>query len=276
MADNYNIIGTTQKTKTEISWRWDTTKAKSQEACIECLFLIKNPYDHQGQLNSLEYSLDNGATRMSATVLPASDDHGVGADAFDLNAKTKQISVWWFAGYDLRIMRTFNDVKLYAQFKEVDTGDETEEREISLTVDLRPSGHFSVITPRSNDRYFDLKFLAKETITPGSLHFTVEIDTVDTFDSEDLQVLSTRLNPLEWLCDGAAFPDEGVTSDQDHIIQYNAALLGDLTEGEYHFRITADFDQFYPVITYPVNGQVFISETIDVVGHITVLDEMEI
>ncbi|MDZ7795520.1 MAG: hypothetical protein U5N56_00040 [Candidatus Marinimicrobia bacterium] len=271
MANDYNITGNTSKTLTEIWWRWDSPSSQAHftDGCVELRFLVKNPYDNPGKLYSLEFSLDGGTTRYPATVLP---DKGVGATAFDLNAKIKQISVWWFAGYDLRLMRKFNGVKVYARFCEDLTGDQTEERSAQLDVDLRPTGHFSVITPRSNDRYFNLKFVSKETVIPGVLHFTVEIDKVGTFDSPDLQVLSTRDTPLEWLCDGGAFPEEGVESSSNHIIEFNSSLLGSLTEDEYYYRITADFDQFYPVITYPADGQVFIGETIDVTGHVIIID----
>jgi hypothetical protein len=272
MGNDYNITGSTSKTLTEIWWRWENppTIAHLLEGCVECRFTIRNPYDNPGRLYSLEFSVDGGTTRFPAAVLSSK---GVGANAFDLSAKTKQISLWWFAGYDLRIMRQFTGVKLYAKFCEDITGDQTEEREVTVDVDLRPTGHFSVINPRANDRYFNLKFVSKETVIQGVLHFTVEIDKVNTFDSQDLRVLSTREAPLEWLCDGGAFPDEGVPSTGNHIIEFNTALLGALIEDEYYYRITADFDQFYPVITYPADGQVFIGETIDVVGHVVILDD---
>lgn len=274
MANDYNITGSTIKTLTEIWWRWDDppTKAHLTEGCVECRFLVKNPYDNPGKLYSLEFSVDGGITRFPATVLP---NKGVGAAAFDLNAKIKQISVWWFAGYDLRIMRQFTGVKLYAKFCEDLTGDQTEERSTTIDVDLRPTGHFTVISPRSNDRYFNLKFVSKQTVIPGVLHFSVEIDKVDTFNSPDLHVLSTRDAPLEWLCDGGAFPEEGVPSTGNHIIEFNTALLGGFSEGDYHYRITADFDQFYPIITYPADGQVFVGETIDVTGKVIILDILE-
>lgn len=274
MANDYNITGSTSKTLTEIWWRWDSpaSVAHSNEGCVELRFLMKNPYDNPGKLYSLEFSVDGGTTRYPATVLP---DKGVGASAFDLNAKTKQISVWWFAGYDLRIMREFTGVKLYAKFCEDLTGDISEERNATIDVDLRPTGHFSLITPRTNDRYFNLKFVSKQTVLSGAMHFLIEIDTVDTFDSPDLRTFSTREAPLEWLCDGGAFPEEGVLTTASHIIEYNSGVLGNLSVDDYHYRITADFDQFYPVITYPADGQVFVGETIDVTGKIMVLDGLE-
>lgn len=271
MGYDYVVSGSTLKTKSELQWKWQNPPAvpHQKEALVECKILIRNPYSNPGKLCNFEYSFEENGERYTGTVLP---DRGVGVSPIELTPEFKEISIFWFAGYDIRMMQDFNEVWLHVNFCEESSGIEAEPLSVRTNVDLRPTAHFDAYEPKENDKYFNIRFLTRETAMPGLMQFTVEIDTEDTFDSPNYQVLKTEESPNLWKMDGLAFPEQGVLSDEEHIVEFSGELLKSLQEGRYYYRITDFFYQFYPVVDYPPQGYVTMAEVIDIEGHIVIVD----
>jgi hypothetical protein len=97
------------------------------------------------------------------------------------------------------------------------------------------------------------------------------VDTVETFDSQNLLAFDTLEDRTGWTVDGQVFPENGVDGNQENKIRLSRSELQNLSPGDYYFRIIPRVDQFWAQIDVPAEGQVYVGTTVDVSGTVIIV-----
>ncbi len=258
------------KTKSEILWSFDSASVIYSEGVVELHFLMKNPVGMSASLAVFQFQKDStwyDATLMGAQYEDVTD--------FPLTAKWREVIIRWDGASDLRLVQSWLSVPFRVAFNDraLGAGMETEVREHIMTeVDFTIQGEANVISPRSNDPYLNFNFITPLAVRPSRLHFLLEVDTVDTFDSGDYLVFNSRDDQTGWGFSGGAFPSEGVDGQLSNRVTFVDASLGAMTQTNIFYRITPIVDQVLVSFDSPTEGQVFVSTSIPVSGSVVVLD----
>ncbi len=234
-------------------------------------FNIRNPYFYQCSLTSLQYQSQTGEW-LDANL--SSNQIETDINSISLTGKPRQIGIVWDAASDFRIMKAWSDVAVRAQFNDRPngTGTPTNLVEFSVDVDFTVKAEPQVIRPRDNDPYLLFNFVNPLAIRPCKMHFTLRIDKVSTFDSEDLMEFDTAEDQTNWTVDGGSYPEEGIDGQTEfNIIYDDPSILANFSEGPLYFELITKLDQFYPVITEPAMGQVYQGTQVDIEGTISIV-----
>ncbi len=264
------------KTQSEILWSFDNHEIIYKEGVVELSFIMKNPRGYKASLASFQFYND-----YASEWVPASLDavQYVSLGGFPLSGKFEKVIIRWDCASDLRIMKAFQNVRFAVAFNDREelVGTETELREYTIPeVDFTIQDEPRVIRPHSNDPYLIFEFLNPKSIRDALLHFKLEVDTVDTFDSQNLVSFSSFDDQTGWqyVLNGAwtALPSEGLSGLQFWKFKFEDASLTALTGGDYYFRITPVLSQIQVHISSIADGQVFQTTTIPVNGSVVILD----
>ncbi len=264
------------KTQSEILWSFDSHEVIYKEGIVELSFIMKNPRGYKASLTTFQFY-----NEYAAEWVPASLDavQYVSLGGFPLTGKFERVIIRWDCASDLRIMKVFQNVRFAVAFNDREEliGTETELREYTIPeIDFTIQDEPRIIKPHSNDPYLIFEFVNPKSIRDALLHFKLEVDTVDTFDSQELIMFNSYDDQTGWKYDvngvWTNLIPEGLSGLSYWKFKFEDASLTALTGGDYYFRITPILSQIKVHFNSIADGQVFQTTTIPVNGYVEILD----
>lgn len=263
-----------EKTSTEIKWEFLDSEIQLTTGLIALRIRMSNPYYMQASLGVAKWISPATGEYLPITWAASQIED---PDSIKLLGAIRTVTLLWDAAADLRIMQAWPSITLALSFwdRPGQTGIQTAVQEFSVPVDFTLSAlerYIGLIRPVSHDPYFQFDFVTPLTIRAARLHFRLEIDRVESFDSLDCQVYDTALDRTGWTADGEVFPESGLDALIKHRVALSHPSLESVGLGNWVYRISPVVSQFESNISSPVEGQVFLDTTIDVAGTITYWD----
>ncbi|MBO8183341.1 MAG: hypothetical protein H0Z28_11220 [Archaeoglobus sp.] len=256
-----------KKTVSEIDWYIEGYTVKS-DGTIDIRVAAKNPYFNACSVPYLKFKNPADGLWYTGTIVNDIDN-------ISLTGRYKVFSIIWNAVKDLRCMQKYENVEIAIQLNDRPSlgGTPTEVKTLVIDViDFTLSPFSEIITPYSNDPYFQVKFKSPVTLSGSRIHFHIEMAQDPDFSNIVFEC-DTQEDTTGWECDGGAFPIDGVVGTEEHIISFSSDAIANLPEGNYYIRIIPVVSNFLPQITEPQDGQVYIGTEINITGNIIVFDE---
>jgi len=252
----------------EVQWEFDSYRVDLEQGFISLLFQMSNSYMEKASLGAAKWQSPATGEYLPLTLASQQVED---LSALPLTARRRLVEVVWDAAEDLRIMQAFPAVTLAFSFwdRPNQGGRETPVQEFQVPVDFTLSAlgrGVKMVRPLDHDPYFDFEFLTPLLIRPGRLHFKLELDQAESFDSPAYIAADSDLDQTYWTADGGSFPADGVDGTAVHRVKYAGPELDQLAAGDWYYRLQVRVSQFRARITAPQSGQVFNSTTIQVQG----------
>jgi len=163
-----------------------------------------------------------------------------------VSSKKRIYKLYWDAGGDLTAEEIFTDIDICLVFNDQPSsaGASSVEQLMRIsTIDFTPTTDIIPYKPFPNDEEFVVKFKNLVSQSSVKLHFKIEVDTVNTFDSGDYSFVDTSVSQVNWTFDGGAFPGAGVdpVTDITQAEEITYTGFSGLADDTWFIRITRSF-----------------------------------
>lgn len=186
--------------------------------------------------NSIQYSIDGGINWNDCTI-----ENIIDLTDIKLNGIAKEIEIEWDVKTDLGILTNYDNIEIRIRINDDIELTGTYSSYVTsgiLNIDLRPSSDISPIRPYSSEDDFYVSFKTPVSLENCRLHFVIYVDTVNTFNSDDLKTYDSKDSQIGWTYDGGSFPSNGALCGSTiHDIGYSNSELTNLAEGTYFVKI---------------------------------------
>lgn len=189
-------------------------------------------------IDTAQYNIGAGWVNMT---LSANQVESV--SSIPITSRKRKYVYYWDAAADLDATQEYTNVQVRFEFNDEPSAAGETSAAVSYTIDsidFRPTTDIIPYKPFPNDEDFIVKFKNLLSYSSVSLHFKIEVDTVNTFDSVDYSSADTSVSTTGWTFDGGAFPGGGASPVTDlanaEEITYDG--FGGLSEDTWFIRIT--------------------------------------
>lgn len=263
-----------KKTISEIDWSFDSYSQDYYSGRVDIHLLMTNPALRYASFVSFKYKATSSGGWVNATL--ANEQSEPDLNYIPLSPRKRRVTIGWDAATDLRIMKAHENVEIQFQFndREDRSGEDTQIRTFVLSkVDFTVQDKPRIYSPLPNDPYFEFEFRAPKAIRPCRMHFILEVDVSPNFDSNALLQYSSAETQEGWTYGGYAFPESGIEGNVKQLVKHINAELANLSEDIiYYYRVTPIVNQFLPVISNPIEGQVLIGTSLTIEGTVDIYD----
>jgi len=259
---------------TEIQFNYESFTQNYSDGTIDIVIKAKNPFFNACSVGEFKFKSQSTDEWLPCTAYGTQEED---LTEMPLTGAYRLITIRWDAGTDLRIMQAWTNVEMSLTLydRPDSAGAETHAELFTVSsVDFTINDISSVVHPTSNDPFMEFEFYHPTTIRDGVVHFRIDVDTVETFDSANLESFDTDDSTTDWQEDDSAFPEIGTDGTSQSKIELSNSTLTNLPDDTtFYYQIVPKVDQFYAVVDSPSNNQVFIGTSVTISGTVEVLDD---
>ncbi len=235
-----SVITEFEKTQADLNFEIDSVEQDGVDIKINC-FVWTHYLGNNCSLDDYEYNIGAGWVAMTLSGDQVESD----LDNIPINSRKKKVVIVWAGGEDLTADQIYATVSVRLTFNDEPSqaGSESQEETYVIgEVDFTPTEEIIPYRPYPDDQDFPVKFKNLQSYSNVKLHYKIEVDSVNTFDSGDYLSYDTAVSQTNWTFDGGAFPSAGVNpvvdiTTAEEIVFSNAALTA-LAIGDWFIRIT--------------------------------------